>query len=215
MFEDFLLVALRMTFGGSPNPALWGVISETTTDICNSLLLNNHWDHSKVFDLISKTIENPLPLDDDIPFHPAKELAVNPPPNDSGKVDIFINYSIGVAPDLEDVPMRVLRANPLAIRTIARPASTQDLIPRQDIISIKKLKAQGRLTETKLVLGWLLNTRKLTNSLPDSKCHAWLRDIDAFLSAGKSSHQLLETLLGRLNHVACVFLPMRHFLGGL
>jgi len=119
MFEDFLLVALRMTFGGSPNPALWGVISETTTDICNSLLLNNHWDHSKVFDLISKTIENPLPLDDDIPFHPAKELAVNLPPNDSGKVDIFINYSIGVAPDLEDVPMRVLYAIPLAIRTIA------------------------------------------------------------------------------------------------
>jgi hypothetical protein len=29
---------------------LWGVISETTTDICISLLLNNHWDHSKIYD---------------------------------------------------------------------------------------------------------------------------------------------------------------------
>ena len=46
MFEDFLLIALRMTFGGSPNPALWGVISETTTNICNSLLLNNYWDYA-------------------------------------------------------------------------------------------------------------------------------------------------------------------------
>jgi len=41
MFEDFLLIALWMTFGGSPNPELWGVILETTTDICNSLLLKN------------------------------------------------------------------------------------------------------------------------------------------------------------------------------
>jgi hypothetical protein len=35
------------------------------------------------------------------------------------------------------------------------------------------------------------------------------------LSAGKSSYQLLETLLGCLNHVACIFLPMRHFMGQL
>jgi hypothetical protein len=48
MFEDYLLIALRMTFGGSPNPALWGVISETTTDICNVLLGNQYWDHKAV-----------------------------------------------------------------------------------------------------------------------------------------------------------------------
>jgi hypothetical protein len=33
--------------------------------------------------------------------------------------------------------------------------------------------------------------------------------------AEESSYQLLETLLGHLNHVACIFMPMRHFLGRL
>jgi hypothetical protein len=215
IFEDFLLVALRMTFGGSPNPALWGVISETSTDICNSLLLNSHWDHSTLFDPISDTIDIPLPLADEIPFHLARDLAVSIPPNNHGKVDIFIDDSIGVAPDLGEVPTQVMHVIPLAIRSLARLASIQESIPRKDIISLKKLKAEGRLEETKIVLGWLLNTRELLISLPDSKCHTWLRDIDAILSAGKSSYQLLETLLGRLNHVVCIFLPMRHFLGRL
>jgi hypothetical protein len=215
MFDNYLLVASRMTFCGSPNPSLWGVISETTTDLCNSLLGNSHWDHDSLYDKSSDKLESPLPLSENIPFQSAKELAVHLHPNDGGKVDIFIDDSIGVAPDLGNVPNRVIRAIPLAIRTLARPSSHQDFIPRKDIISLKKLKAEGRLEETKIVLGWLINTRSLLISLPDHKCHAWLRDIDAMLSAEKSSYQLLETLLGRLNHAACIFLPMRHFLGRL
>jgi hypothetical protein len=57
MFDDLLFIALRMTFGGSPNPALWGVISETTTDIGNSLLANNAWNHLNLFDPIFNSIE--------------------------------------------------------------------------------------------------------------------------------------------------------------
>jgi len=148
-------------------------------------------------------------------LYPARDLAVSIPPNNHGKVDIFIDDLIGFAPDLGEVPTRVMRVIPLAIRSLARPVSTQDSIPRKDIISLKKLKAEGGLEETKIVLGWLLNTRELLISLPDSKYHTWLHNIDAILSAGKSSYQLLETLLGRLNHVACIFLPMRHFLGRL
>jgi len=148
-----------------------------------------------------------LPLSDEIPFSPAKELAVHLPPNDSGKVDIFINDSIGVAPDLGDVPTWVILAIPLAIKMLARPSSAQDCIPRKDIISLKKLRAEGHLEETKIVLGWLINTRELIISLPDSKCHAWLCDIDSMLSAGKSSYQLLDTLLGCLNHVAAFSCP--------
>jgi hypothetical protein len=72
MFDDFLFVALCMTFGGSPNPALWGVISETTTAIGNTLLANMEWDHQNVFDPIANQLEAPLPLADTIPFHQAK-----------------------------------------------------------------------------------------------------------------------------------------------
>jgi hypothetical protein len=80
-------------------------------------------------------------------------MSVNIPSNDKGKVDIFIDDSIGVAPDIGDVPKRLLRAIPLAIRTLSRPLSPEDIIPRKDIISIKKLHAEGQLCETKTVLG--------------------------------------------------------------
>ena len=115
MFEDYLLIALRMTFGGSPNPALWGVSSETTTDICNALLGNQYWDHTAVFNPISDSLEDPSSFPENVPFHQARELAVNLPLNDCGKVDIYIDDTIGVAPDIRDVPMWVSREIPLAI----------------------------------------------------------------------------------------------------
>jgi hypothetical protein len=109
MFDDLLFIALRMTFGGSPNPALWGVISETTTDIGNSLLANNAWNHLNLFDPIFNSIEEPLSLDDSVTFHQARDLSISIPPNDFRKIDIFIDHSIGVAPDLgEGVPFIVV-----------------------------------------------------------------------------------------------------------
>jgi hypothetical protein len=215
ILDDFLLLALRMTFGGSPNLVLWGVISEMITDIGNSLLVNDAWNHLHLFDQISNSIEEPQPLADSVPFHQAKDLSISIPPNDCGKIDIFIDNSIGVAPDLGDVPTRVCRAIPLAIRTVARPASTQDIIPRKDIILLKKLQAEGRLEELKTVLGWVINTRSLLIALPDHKFHGWTKEIDKLSEAGKSNYKSLETLLGRLNHVACILMPMRHFMGRL
>jgi len=215
MFDDFLLLALRMTFGGSPNPALWGVISKTMTDIGNSLLVNDAWDHIDLFDPISNSIEEPQPLADSVPFRPARDLSINIPTNDAGKIDIFIDNSIGVAPDLGEVPSRVIRAIPLAIWTLARPASTQDIIPRKDIILIKKLQVKGRLEEIKTVLGWVINSRSMVISLPDHKFLNWTKEINDMMGAGKSSYKSLESLLERLNHVACIFMPMQHFMGRL
>jgi len=215
VFEDFLFIALRMTFGGAPNPALWSVISETTTDVGNALLVNNKWDHHSIFDQISDQLDPPLSLPENIHFHQARDISVNIPSSDAGKIDIFIDDSIGVAPDIGDVPSRVIRAIPLAIRTLSRPESCQDIIPRKDIISIKKFHAEGRLEEVKTILGWVVNTRSLSISLPDHKLHSWITDIDSIISKKKSSFQVLETLLGRLNHVACIFMPMRHFMGRL
>jgi hypothetical protein len=149
------------------------------------------------------------------PFKSARELSVQLPANDSGRIGIFIDDSISIAPAIYDIPTRVVRAIPLAIRTLARPASNQDVVPRKDIISIKKLQAEGWLEETKTILGWVIKTRSLLISLPDHKLHAWVQDIDAMFSSQKCSHKSLEALLGRLNHVACTFLPMRHFLGRL
>jgi hypothetical protein len=144
-------------------------MSETITDIGNTLLVNDHWDHQALYDKISDTLEQPENLPASNPFAQARDLAVGLPANNRGKIDIFIDDSTGVAPDIGETPLRVSRAIPLAIWTLARPPSSNDIIPRKDIISLKKLQAEGRLSEVKTVLGWTLNTRNLTIALPEHK----------------------------------------------
>jgi hypothetical protein len=215
IFAGLLLVALRMTFGGAPCPSIWGVISKVITDIGNSLLQNDLWSHTDLYDHISDQIEAPISVSKSIPFHQSRDLAVEIPVNDRGKIDIYIDDLIGIAPDIADSPTRVIRAVPLAIRSLARPISNRDVIPRKDIISLKKLQAEGQPSEIKTVLGWTLDTRRLLIALPDHKATDWLRDIDSMLLAKKVHYKLLESIIGRLNHVACMKQPMRHFMGRL
>jgi hypothetical protein len=75
------------------------------------------------------------------------------------------------------------------------------------------LSAKGQLSELKTVLGWTINTHQLTISLPDHKMTDWSRDITSILSSKKADFKILEPLMGRLSHIACIFLPMRHCMG--
>ena len=182
-FDGLLLVALQLTFGGSPCPGLWGIISESITDITNTLLQNPFWDHDLVFDPISESLYPPLNLPDSVIYHLEKDLAVSLPTNSLGYVDIIIDDSIGIIPDLGDNATWMRRAIPLAICTMTRPLDHNDVIPRKDIISMKKYQAVGRLEEEKKVLGWNINTRSLRISLPYDKFQDWSKDIRQLISA--------------------------------
>ena len=68
-------------------------------------------------------------------------------------------------------------ATPLAIEVAACPNDVNEPIPRKKMVAEDKLKAEGRLSETKTILGWLFNFRTLTVSLPEHKYIAWLNDL--------------------------------------
>ena len=97
IYNSLLLVALRMTFGGSPCPSLWGIISETIADMVNSILHHPYWDHNTLFNPLSETIVPPESLSDDVSFHAAKELAVSLPKHLRGYIDIYIDDTLGVS----------------------------------------------------------------------------------------------------------------------
>jgi hypothetical protein len=202
VYDDLLFMALRMTFGGAPCPALWGIISETMADVCNTLINNQSWNHEEFFDTLSNSLNPPLFLPESINFEPALPMTVKVPINYLGKVDIYIDDTIGVTPDLHDNSLRVSRAIPLAIHSISRPLDPSDKITRKDIISLKKYAAEGRMEETKIVLGWLLNTRSLSISLPPDKYRNWVLDINLLINNKRVKHKHLETTIGRLNQVA-------------
>jgi hypothetical protein len=214
-YDILLFMVLRMTFGGVPCPAMWGYISDTLADVCNCLIHNPCWDHNNLFDTLSNRLGMPQPLPDSLPFHQAKPMSVKIPPNDFGKVDIYNNDTIGIAPDIHDNATRVSRSIPLVIHALARPLDPSDQLPRKDIISLKKIAVEGQLEETKLILGWIINTRSLSISLPKDKFQCRTSNISRLSSSSKAKHKTLESTIGHLNHVACIYSPMRHFMGHL
>lgn len=71
------------------------------------------------------------------------------------------------------------------------------------------------MEESKVILGWVINTRSLTISLPTDKYTRWVSAIQQIISSRRVRHKTLEITIGRLNHVASIYIVMHHFLGRL
>jgi hypothetical protein len=74
-------------------------------------------------------------------------------------------------------------AIPLAIEVAARPNNPNNSIPCKKMVAEDKLKAEGGLSETKTILGWLFNFRTLTVSLPAHKYIAWSNDLKQMIQS--------------------------------
>jgi hypothetical protein len=76
----YLLLALRLTFGGAANPSRWCDVSELSCNLANDLLRNPGWDPEKYQSphqhLIGEAVEHEP---DDIPLAPAESFSVDLP----------------------------------------------------------------------------------------------------------------------------------------
>ena len=98
----------------------------------------------------------------------------------------------------------------------SRPHAGDDVepIPRRPLLSIPKLLAEGSPAEVQTVLGWRINTRELSISLPDDEFKAWTDDLTRLELRRTCQYQELEQL-GRLNHASFVVPITRHYLNSL
>ena len=62
--EEFLLLPLRLIFGGIPGPSEWGAIAEPIMDLANKLLNCEVWDPFTLFSLLRSVIPEPKLLPD-------------------------------------------------------------------------------------------------------------------------------------------------------
>ena len=69
----------------------------------------------------------------------------------------------------------------LAIHAVARPKHKDEPIPREEMAALAKLIAEAGLEETKVILGWFLDFRRLLISLPSNKFTAWTKSISDIL----------------------------------
>jgi len=193
---------------GSPCPNEFCLALECT-DLANDILHCPHWDPQEISSPHSAKVEPAKYLPADLPFVPAECLDLELPQDDWGKVDDFIDDGIVIVPDLGDNPKRAIQAMLLAIHILFRPVDGQEKIMRDNCLSLGKLKEEGFLTETPIILGWLLNTRSLTISLPTKKFSHWNQDLALMIKSKKTSCKDLEKLIGRLNHAATACPLMR------
>ena len=212
MFENLGCTSLRLTFGGSPCPNYFCLASETCTDLTNDILHCPDWDPGSLSSPHATSLRPPEYLDESIKFARAQELDVEMPVDDFGRADDFIDDGIVFTPDIGNNSKRALQAMLLAIHIIFRPVDPKEPIQRDDCLSLGKLNEEGFLSETPVILGWLINTRTLTIHLPEKKFKTWNTDLSEMISSKKSTFQELEKLLGRLNHTASACPLMRYFL---
>ena len=170
---DIAMMTLRLTFGGSPNPNNFGLVSETICDLANHLLSNPKWNHNKYVSPIQDKVPPIESSKEDSPFLQALPMIVKVPHDPKGHAEIYIDVFMVAAVDINDNASRTNKAVPLAIHTMGRPLLSHEPTPRKDFISSEKLAAEAGQSELQRNLGWNINTRKLTIALPDDKATAW------------------------------------------
>jgi hypothetical protein len=211
----YILVSLRLPFGGSPCPSDFCLISDVITDTINDLLACKEWDLRKVKSDYVQKIPDPRPLPEEIPFGEARELSVSLQDQPCAKADCFVDDIMSVTVDKGDNLLRLATAPCMVIHAIGHSATGSTHLKRQDLISEEKNVAEGAPEEEKICLGWTFNTRRLTVALPTHKYEAWDNQLQNIIAAKSIKFKLLESILGRLENVAIIVVMFGHFLNNI
>ena len=210
--EDLAYISLRLTFGGAPCPSCWGDVSETTADLANALLRHPDWSPSTLHSPLQSEVPPDKDLPPNIPFAQALPTIVDPETHDRGSVDVYIDDKTTVTVDLPGNRNRDRAASLLAIHIMNRPLAPVEPIARNNMVSLSKLAAEAALEELKMLLGWIIDSRRLLVKLPDHKHIAWQRDLQRLVQTKKATYKELDSIIGRLVHVSTVLQPILHFI---
>jgi hypothetical protein len=215
--SELAYVSLRFTFGGSPNPSEFSILSEMIADLANVIIQHKDWDpvalHSTFVNL---TGSRPKVEPDDVAFAPARTLLMDWEMSDDGVTDAYIDDIFTVFPfRSEECFQRGRNAALLAIDVLGRPVHPNDPLPRDPIVATKKVMAEGTPSEILTILGWQIDTRRMIIQLPAEKADAWHADLSALISDGDNGYPIdgkrMETIQGRNIHVATMVPGAIHF----
>jgi hypothetical protein len=77
--NNLALISLFLTFGGSPCPNEWCIVSEICTDLANDIIHCKDWNPVHLYSPHAQKLPPPLYLSDSIPFTQVAELDVDVP----------------------------------------------------------------------------------------------------------------------------------------
>ena len=213
--EQIAYLLGRMTFGSKIGPGKHDIPSNMVVDLAQMLLDDPSWDPATLHSPDADKIPLKETLTGDIPFGQAFPLAV--PVDDSDHyVDGYVDDLCTICIDDPSVTEKARHAVALAIHTVYRPANKDDPLPRDSALCLRKLLAEGRLEERKVILGWLIDTRRFIIQLPRDKATRWIQDIDVIIHKIETKQWITtrewESLTGKCNTAAYIFREGRFFL---
>ena len=203
--EPLVALPLALPMGWVESPPYFTSVTETACDLLNARL--RHWQ--------------------EVPPHPLEDLAATPPTavasppgkwmpdtpafGDSAPLhspplaygDVYVDDFI-MAAQTRRHRRRVLRAALHSIDQVIRPLAADDRPSRKDPVSVKKLRQGDAFWATqKTILGWDLDTRAGTLTLPPHRLSRLYELLDAFPATRKRA-PLAEwyQLLGELRSMA-------------
>ena len=227
VFAGLLLVALGLAFGGAPseNPSQWTDVSEVAVDLANDLVRRDDWDPTLWSAPQQQLLTSAKAVDcdagvvkDDDDFGEAAEMSVVYPVEDAKPMfDCYLDDLFGVSRAADRARLEAVL--PFVLHLIGRPveAGTTESFPRDSQIAVSKFLTEAKASEAKVILGWVVNTRSMTVSLPSDKHRAWTEEIQVLRTrpGRRATAKELESTIGRLSHAAHVIPNLRHFLGRL
>ena len=96
---------------------------------------------------------------------------------------------------MDQIAIKAANAVPLALEILGRPVSHQEPVPRDELLSIIKLHAEGAMQEIQVVTGWEINTRIFQVALTTEKFEAWTKS-ESFKLAHRNAGKHRDIYLG-------------------
>ena len=212
--EPLVALPLVLPMGWKNSPPIFSTATETIADITNQRLSNplyhphlHHLDEMAADVILPDRPASPTsPVDTGIavPVPSTRDPCLPTTGSPLQYVDIFVDdfVSLAQAPYLRRVRRSLLHA----IDDVIRPVSSIDSPFRREPVSLKKLRQGDCSWDTiKLVLGWVIDTERMTLHLPqhrvDRYCgRSWtvsllLRNVQASKNGTKSSENSDQWLL--------------------
>ena len=211
----YIILSLRITFGGTSGPATLCLFSDILCDTTNDLLACKSWDEKQICSDFIKNIPPAENMSNNIPFAEASELSVDNPVEDTGKFDVYIDDFIGITVDIGNNKSRLEVAPCTVIHAVSNNLSSENHITRDNMIEIYKCITEGAIVEERICIGWISNTRELLVKLPEHKCKAWITALITFIKRISVNHNDLKSLIGKLENVIIIIKIMGHFMNNL
>ena len=141
----YVIISLRLTFGGGNGPAKWITIDKPIADLVNDLLLGYTWEPQETQSPNQDSIPPSSSQEISIPFAQSKPLEVDIPVSPQVKIDNYLDDCIAVISHIGNNRSRGHTAMILAIHPISRPLSQKEPVPRDKMIDPSKTKSEGAL----------------------------------------------------------------------